>query len=81
MSKTAEGSYCAIRHNGAILSAVKYKMDQLGISQVKLSEETGVPKYRISLYLTGKRINLNQVQLFKVCDYLGIKVDINVSLL
>jgi len=55
-------------------------MNQKGITARKLSEEIGFAPYRMSLYLNNRIPNMNQYQLYQVCQYLDIKVSINIEL-
>jgi transcriptional regulator with XRE-family HTH domain len=55
-------------------------MKRRNLTARALCEKVGVAPYRFSLYMHDRIPNLNQYQLYEICQELGIKVDINVEM-
>ena len=60
------------------LDAIRFRMDQMGLSQAQLAVLTGLPKSRISEVLNGKRgLSLEMIRIFH--EKLSIPSDILIS--
>lgn len=70
-NKTLLAKWCFLRSNGKISRAVKSRMKDRKLSQASVCRELDITPYRLSLYLSGKSPNLNQHQLYKICEVLG----------
>ena len=77
--RSEEASWCFFRGDPNIRSAIKFRLEESGLSQRELSLEVGVAPYRFSKYLNKRIPNLNQYQLYAICERLGIKVRLNVE--
>ena len=75
-TRSPQAMWCFFRGSDKVRTAVKFQMKQRGIIAKDFSEELGIAPYRLSKYLNDKTPNLNQFQLYKVCDKLGIDVKI-----
>ena len=60
------------------LDAIRFRMDQMGLSQAQLAVLTGLPKSRISEVLNGRRgLSLDMIRIFH--EKLSIPSDILIS--
>ena len=60
------------------LDAIRFRMDQMGLSQAQLAVLTGLPKSRISEVLNGRRgLSLEMIRIFH--EKLSIPSDILIS--
>lgn len=77
-------NYCLVRSNEQIKVAVQHQFKKLGWTITQLSEDTGIPAYRLGSYLnkdfSDARTTLTQKQLLLLCELLGIKVSITITL-
>jgi len=79
--KSVQASWCFFRGSDKVRQAIKHRMKQKNVTAKKVCEDVGIKsRYRMSLYLNNKIPNLNQYQLYQVCQYLDIGVKINVEL-
>jgi len=78
--RTVQASWCFFRGSGKVREAVKHRMSQKDITAKKLCEDLGIAPYRMSLYLHNRIPNLNQYQLYQICEKLDIRVKINIEL-
>lgn len=61
-----------------LLDAIRFRMDQMGLSQAQLAVLTGLPKSRISEILNGRRgLSLEMIRIFH--EKLSIPSDILIS--
>ena len=79
-SRSPQAVWCFFRDSEKVRTAIKFRMMERKLSQKKFSEELGIAPYRLSRYLNEKRPYMNQFQLYKVCEKLGIKVKIQIEL-
>jgi transcriptional regulator with XRE-family HTH domain len=71
--------WCFLRDNASLKIAIQYKLKEKGLILAEIERQSGVPGYRISSWLNGKRPYPNQHQMLKLCTWLGIEVDLNVE--
>lgn len=79
-SRDITASWCFFRGSHKVRDAIKFMMKRRGMTAKALCEKVGVAPYRFSLYMNDRIPNLNQYQLYQICQELGIKVDINVEM-
>ena len=79
-SRSVESSWCLFRGNDKVRDSIKFIMDRKNITAKAICDELGIAPYRMSLYLNNKVPNVNQMQLWKICNHLGISVDINIEI-
>ena len=76
---TPQARWCFFRHSDRVRTAVKFRMKERNLTNKALAEKLDIKPYRISKYLNNKAANLNQFQLYKLCEELGIGVKIVVE--
>ena len=72
--------WCFIRSSFKLRSAIKLRMNELGVGTNELARRAEVPKSKVSRYLNNKDASLSQAQLIKVAEVLGLRVTLNVTL-
>jgi len=78
--KSPASTWCFLRSSQKLRAVVKYRLEQLNKPQGEVAKAVGIPQYRISSYLNGMHKPMSQYQLLKLCKYLSIRVELNVSL-
>lgn len=78
--KSVEASWCFFRGSDTVRDAIEFRLKQTGRTAKSVCDETGIDPYRMSLYRNNRIPNVNQFQLYKICQALGIGVKINVEL-
>lgn len=69
-----------IRTNQDIIIAIKARLDERKMSVNKLATELGISRESLGSFLNQKsHKSISQWTLMKLCEYLGIKVEIKVS--
>ena len=76
---TPAGSWCLFRDHPTVRLAVRKRIDDRGLKLVQVADMTNIAVYRISRYLLKRKPNLNQYQLFTLCQKLGINIKINIE--
>ena len=79
MSRKPSSHWCFLRDSTKLKAMVKYKLRESGLILAEVTKETGVPGYRISAWLNGKRPYPNQYQVIKLCLFLGVELDLNIG--
>lgn len=78
-NRYATSYWCFLRTNKQLRTAVEYKLNTSGKTLTELGRECGVHSYRISSWLNGGHKPPSQAQLLKLCNYLGISVDLKIE--
>lgn len=80
--KNPASSWCLLRSSQRLKAAVKFRIDHINKPYKDIAAESGIPQYRISLYLNGhERKGITQYQLVRLCSYLGIDVGLNIKMI
>ena len=76
-------SWCIIRSNGKLKTAIKFKMESNNIHYTEIAKIAGVRPYRVSNYLNnvheGGRPSLTQSQIVMICEGLGIGIKLDIE--
>ena len=72
--------WCLFRGASNVRNAIKHQLMKYKMPQKDLASVSNVATARLSNYLNGNAGGLNQDQLMKVCDVLGIGVRVEVIL-
>ena len=73
-------SWCFLRTSQKLRAAVRFKLQEKGNPWNHIESTLGIRRYRISSYLNGMDLPMTQYDLIRLCNYLGLKVDIDVSI-
>lgn len=77
--KSPSSTWCLLRDSTEIHAAIQHKMKQKQLTLTKLSEISGIAKYRISMFLNRRKPNLTQFQIMSLAKILGIEINLTVK--
>ena len=72
-------NYCILRDSEKVRAAVEIRVKRLGLSTTELSKLSGIPMLPLRSYVTNSDRIITQKQLIKLCDVLGIDVDVKIE--
>ena len=79
-AKTPIRKWCLFRGASNVRNSIRHQMKKYKMPQKDLASASNVTTARLSNYLNGNAGGLNQDQLMKVCDVLGLDVRVEVIL-
>jgi hypothetical protein len=79
-SRGEESKWCLFRGSNKVREAVKLQMRLKNLYAKQICEELDIKPYRMSRYLNEKFPNVNQMQLYRICNRLDIDIKINVEM-
>ncbi len=73
--------YCFLRHSPSLRAAIKFRMEQKGVTAADVARAVGIsPINHVYYYLTVSiPTKLTQHKVLRICTYLGIKIGINIE--
>lgn len=71
--------WCFLRDNPRLRGIVLHVKESRGLTLRQIARETDIADDRISKWLRNIKPNLNQRQLVKICELLGIEVELKVT--
>lgn len=77
--RSPSSHWCVLRNNSNIRTAVQSRIKERGYTLKELEKHTGILADRISKYRNGKRKSITQYQLFTLCEFLGIEIDVQIK--
>lgn len=72
--------WCFLRSSPKLRAAIKFRMEQMGIRSQDVAKGAGINNTRLSSYLNGMHKPLTQYQLIQLCKFLGLEVDLQVTI-
>ena len=79
-TRTPTRKWCLFRGASNVRNSIKHQMKKYKMQQKTLAASADIATARLSNYLNGNAGGLNQDQLMKVCDVLGLDVRVEVIL-
>lgn len=76
---TPAAKWCLFRDHPTLLLAIKKRMADRGLKQIQVAETAGLPVYRLNRYLNKRKPNLNQYQLYTICQKLGLDIKLRIE--
>jgi len=72
--------FCFLRDDENLRLTIKFMIEQTGRTKWSISQEVGIPNYRMSQYLAGIKTNrLSQFQVMLLCEYFNIEPELKVT--
>ncbi len=78
--KNQRVNWCILRDNRRLMDSIRYWMKIHRLTIYQLAANIEIDKARISRYFNRKVGRVSCMELVKICDYLGLEVELDIRL-
>ena len=77
-NKLTQSSWNFLRDNSKLHGVISHRIEGKELKQI--GKDLGLNPYLVSWYLKGRKPNLSNYDIIRLCSYLGIEIDLSISL-